>query len=216
MSQLDEKMISPRSIGAALVLSLTFGLIGAQRFYLSRYLTGLAILTATVGAFFTTPYLLALPLLIALHDIWIISGHNFLDGAGRLVQPLLLERDCSQKSFRLMLCLSLFLGFTGIHRFYAGKKTSGLVIAGISFVSILLGIAGNPKCLIGLAIVFIWVLIDNLLILTLNFQDSSGIYIAFNHHGSEVIKQSDQNLRGQHTMPTLMKKVESPSKEEDQ
>ncbi len=62
----------------------------------------------------------------------------------------------SERSWALMLLLCFFLGAFGVHRFYAGKNTSGILM----FLT--LGIFG------------IWTLIDFVLILTGSFSDTDG------------------------------------------
>lgn len=65
----------------------------------------------------------------------------------------------SDKSFLLTLLLCFFVGALGIHRFYAGKLLTGILM---------LITAGGFG---------IWVLIDLIMILIGNFTDASGRYI---------------------------------------
>lgn len=65
----------------------------------------------------------------------------------------------SDKSFLLTLLLCFFVGALGIHRFYAGKLLTGILM---------LITAGGFG---------IWVLIDLIMILLGNFTDSGGRYI---------------------------------------
>ena len=65
----------------------------------------------------------------------------------------------SEKSFLLTLILCFFVGALGIHRFYAGKLLTGILM---------LITAGGFG---------IWVLIDLIMILLGNFTDSRGRYI---------------------------------------
>ena len=62
----------------------------------------------------------------------------------------------SDRSWGVMLALCIFLGGVGVHRFYAGKNTSGILM----FLT--LGVFG------------IWTLIDFVLIITGNFTDTEG------------------------------------------
>lgn len=200
------KNTSKRSIGVALILTLLFGLLGFQRLYLGRYLTGIAIILSTACAALISPAAILVPLLIMLHDLWVISGHNFLDGSGKLVQPHLLKQDCSLKSFRLLLFLNLFLGFLGAHRFYAGKQTTATLILTTVVVCLILSIGVNTFFILGIIAVGTWVFIDMLLIMTLHFRDSCGIYVAYNHFGSSVFEEKFKHVQNPHTMPNITKK----------
>ncbi|MFC0877649.1 TM2 domain-containing protein [Saccharicrinis sp. FJH2] len=62
----------------------------------------------------------------------------------------------SDKSFVATLLLCLFLGYLGVHRFYAGKIGTGILML----------ITGG-----GLGI---WVLIDLIMIILGNFKDNNG------------------------------------------
>ena len=65
----------------------------------------------------------------------------------------------SEKDFLAMILLCFFLGYLGMHRFYAGKVGTGILM--------FLTIGG-----LGL-----WTLIDFLYIVTGNFRDGRGIKI---------------------------------------
>lgn len=79
----------------------------------------------------------------------------------------------SDKSRFRALVLAVLFGWTiGAHRFYAGRKTSGVLMLALSvigWVTVLLG-AGW----ILLAPVFIWVIIDFLFIISGAFKDGEG------------------------------------------
>lgn len=65
----------------------------------------------------------------------------------------------SEKGFVMMILLCFFLGGLGVHRFYAGKIGTGIVM--------LLTLGGFG----------IWTLIDFIMIVTGNFKDGNGLRI---------------------------------------
>ena len=65
----------------------------------------------------------------------------------------------SEKDFLAMMLLCFFLGYLGMHRFYAGKVGTGILM--------LLTLGGFG----------IWTIIDFLYIVTGNFQDGRGLKI---------------------------------------
>lgn len=65
----------------------------------------------------------------------------------------------SEKGFVIMILLCFFLGGLGVHRFYAGKIGTGIVM--------LLTLGGLG----------IWTLIDFIMIVTGNFKDGNGLRI---------------------------------------
>lgn len=69
------------------------------------------------------------------------------------------EVDISLKNWWVIFFLCLFLGSFGIHRFYAGKIGTGVIM--------LLTLGGGG----------VWILIDLILIISENFTDSEGNYI---------------------------------------
>ena len=90
--------------------------------------------------------------------------------------------EISPKHRAIALVLSLFVGFIGVHRFYAGKVKSGLLqlavfIAASFFAG---GVEGEPdsaKPMLGgiiLGILGIWVFVDFILICAGNFKDKHG------------------------------------------
>ena len=81
----------------------------------------------------------------------------------------------SSKSRLAITLLSFFLGYLGIHRFYAGKVGSGILI-------LLLTIFGGLTTFIvigfiPLAIVAVWTLIDFIMAVSGNFKDKDGLRI---------------------------------------
>jgi len=62
----------------------------------------------------------------------------------------------SPKSFATVLLLAIFLGFLGAHRFYVGKIGTGILM--------LVTVGG----------LYIWVVIDTLMIILKNFRDADG------------------------------------------
>ena len=81
---------------------------------------------------------------------------NQIRTTGSLPYSQRMSGGTSERSWALMLLLCFFLGAFGVHRFYAGKNTSGILM----FLT--LGIFG------------IWTLIDFVLILTGSFSDTDG------------------------------------------
>lgn len=73
-------------------------------------------------------------------------------------QAIQLEQK-SEKDFVVMILLCLFLGGLGVHRFYAGKIGTGVLM--------LLTLGGLG----------IWSLIDLIIIITGNFKDKEGLKI---------------------------------------
>ena len=65
----------------------------------------------------------------------------------------------SEKDFLAMLLLCFFLGYLGMHRFYAGKVGTGILMV------LTLGGFG------------LWTLIDFIFIVTGNFKDKNGLKI---------------------------------------
>ena len=70
--------------------------------------------------------------------------------------------EISDKSRLAAFLLAFFLGGFGVHRMYVGKVASGII-------QLLLTIS-----LIGILVVWIWVLIDWIFILTGEFKDKEG------------------------------------------
>lgn len=73
----------------------------------------------------------------------------------------------SEKSKLVAALLAFFLGTLGIHRFYLGYTTIGII-------QLVLLVAGAFTCGITSAAVFIWALVDFILILTDKLTDISG------------------------------------------
>ena len=68
----------------------------------------------------------------------------------------------SNKSRLVATLLCLFLGTLGVHRFYVGKKGTGIIMLLLTLT------------LVGLVITSIWSLIDLIFILAGSFRDSEG------------------------------------------
>ena len=88
------------------------------------------------------------------------------------------SNEKSQKSWGTSLLLCIFLGMLGIHRFYAGKIISAIVILITTlFIFIVL-----PIITLGIGIIFWFIpllieLIDIIIIVTGKLKDSEGKYI---------------------------------------
>ena len=88
------------------------------------------------------------------------------------------SNEKSVKSWGTSLLLCIFLGMLGIHRFYAGKIISAIVILITTlFIFIII-----PIITFGIGIIFWFIpplieLIDIIIIVTGNFKDSQGKYI---------------------------------------
>ncbi|MCP4179419.1 MAG: TM2 domain-containing protein [bacterium] len=67
----------------------------------------------------------------------------------------------SERSFIVTLLLCIFLGYLGIHRFYAGKVGTGILML------VTCGLGG------------IWVIIDLILIILGVFKDKEGLPVKF-------------------------------------
>ena len=93
----NEVQISDRSYGVAVTLSMVFGLLGVQHFYLGRYMLGLTDLALSIGFVVCVfiaedPTLIILGILLFVADcihtlvttILLFTG-SFKDGAGRVV-----------------------------------------------------------------------------------------------------------------------------------
>ena len=70
-----------------------------------------------------------------------------------------LTEQKSDKGFVPMILLCFFLGGIGVHRFYAGKVGTGIIM------------------LITLGGLGIWTMIDFIIIATGNFKDKDGLFI---------------------------------------
>ena len=144
--------LAPRSDkqwSVALILFIFLGYLGVHRFYAGKIGTGLLILF-TGGGFFGIWLLIDMILLI--------TG-DFKDSNGiPLYRPPIVGGD---KSWVATVFLCIFLGEFGIHRFYAGKIGTGLLIlfTGGGFFGI-------------------WPLIDLIIILTGGFRDSNGLLLS--------------------------------------
>lgn len=71
------------------------------------------------------------------------------------------DPSISQKSRLVAFLLCTFLGYLGVHRFYVGKVTSGIM-----------------QILFGWATLFIWPLVDWIMILSGSFKDKDGKVIS--------------------------------------
>ena len=93
----NEVQVSDKSYGVAVTLSMVFGLLGVQHFYLGRIMLGLTDVGLTLGfiflVFFTDdPGLVILGIILFVADcvhtlvttLLLFTG-NFKDGAGRVV-----------------------------------------------------------------------------------------------------------------------------------
>jgi TM2 domain-containing membrane protein YozV len=90
-------------------------------------------------------------------------------------QPPVAVQTVSPKSKVTAALLCFFLGWLGVHRFYAGQIGTAvtmllLFIVGVSTVVIFIG----AFLLWGLGL---WIFIDFIIILTGNFKDKTGLYL---------------------------------------
>ncbi|MBI2786901.1 MAG: DUF4864 domain-containing protein [Legionella longbeachae] len=85
-------------------------------------------------------------------------------------EKIQLSKDISSKSATTALLLNLFLGVLGVHRFYVGKKGTGLLM--------LLTVGGFG----------IWVLVDLIFIVTNKFEDNQGNLLVLTQNSSTFKK----------------------------
>jgi TM2 domain-containing membrane protein YozV len=83
------------------------------------------------------------------------ESFRFCSKCGKSLAPV--DPDVSEKSRLVAFLLCTFVGVFGVHRFYAGKITSGIL-----------------QILFGWATLFIWLLVDWIMILAGSFRDSNG------------------------------------------
>lgn len=98
-------------------LCLFFGMLGAHRFYVGKFWSGLLmLLTLGLGGFWQ------------LFDlIWIGRG-TFEDADGHLLLVQHNNAFTGQKSQLITYLLCLLGGFLGLHRFYLGRHLSGILM----------------------------------------------------------------------------------------
>lgn len=97
--------------------------------------------------------------------------------------------EVSPKSGIACLLLWLFLGELGVHRFYAGKTNSGIIMLILFFVSIIFIVYANASysafagfiAIVTAITLTVWWIIDLVSILRGKFQDSKGRYIKLNN-----------------------------------
>lgn len=88
------------------------------------------------------------------------------------VGDVVVDQNESAKSKGVAAVLCFFLGWLGIHRFYAGKVGTGILMIVLSILS---GI--GVWFIIGfipLIILTLWIIIDFIMILCGNFKDGNG------------------------------------------
>jgi TM2 domain-containing membrane protein YozV len=93
-------------------------------------------------------------------------------GAGLEAKRTTVSGNVSKKSRLVLVILSFFLGELGIHRFYAGKIGTGvvmLVLTIIGYATIIFIFGFIP-----LAVVWIWNLVDFIMAVVGHFKDKEG------------------------------------------
>jgi TM2 domain-containing membrane protein YozV len=80
----------------------------------------------------------------------------------------------SPKSRTVTGVLAFFLGYLGIHRFYAGKTGSAILMLLLFIIGIVAAVLGFPYVLYLLEL---WVFIDFIMILIGKFKDKNGLLI---------------------------------------
>jgi TM2 domain-containing membrane protein YozV len=163
----------------AVCLSGIFGLLGIHHFYLGRWLHGIVDLSMTIGAFvligigldFVGFLLLGVDIIHTFIVTILLLIGAYKDGGGNVVTypgQVLKQEDNknknmnmekSKKGFVPTLLLCFFLGVLGVHRFYAGKVGTGILM--------LLTFGGLG----------IWSLIDFVMIACGSFKDAQGLPI---------------------------------------
>lgn len=89
------------------------------------------------------------------------------------VGDVVVDQNESAKSKGVAAVLCFFLGWLGIHRFYAGKVGTGIlmIVLNIStFIGLFIALIG----VIPGAILTLWIIIDFIMILCGNFKDGNG------------------------------------------
>lgn len=89
------------------------------------------------------------------------------------VGDVVVNQNESAKSKGVAAVLCFFLGWLGIHRFYAGKVGTGIlmIVLNIStFIGLFIALIG----VIPGAILTLWIIIDFIMILCGNFKDGNG------------------------------------------
>lgn len=96
MDQIDRPVVSPKSYGVSVSLSMIFGVVGVHHFYLGNWLHGLLDFSMLVGGLLclysdnstAIPIGMLLLIIDAIHTIWVtyrlIVG-QCRDGQGRLI-----------------------------------------------------------------------------------------------------------------------------------
>jgi TM2 domain-containing membrane protein YozV len=136
-------MVSPHMLQTVGILAIALGWLGVHRFYVGRMTTGavfaaLGVLTFVSGGVWVFSIPLLVLVVLDLVKIWNreftdrrgmrIMRYNSMDKktyAARRLQQDIRDPNASQQSRSVALLLSIFLGFFGVHRFYAGRIGSG-------------------------------------------------------------------------------------------
>lgn len=186
----DREGQSEKSLMVAVILCAFLGLLGVHRFYMGKAKTGI-LWACTLG----------LGGVGWLTDLCLLLREETVDAAGRPIRHVMLPPEMTEpgsispKSRRTTLLLSIFLGFTGAHRYYIGKLGSGLLWSSFTLAWIALGAFGigfGEEWLESLTVFGLGWFVDILMVLCGDATDANGLLIR-NWEANETGKK-DPNL----------------------
>lgn len=187
--------VSPKNGMVCLLLLLFLGGFGVHKFYVRRTLGGIVMLILNItiiGAIIS--------LILWIIDFIQLLRGNFKDVEGKCIKIENYDTEnrannyeVSTKSGIVCLLLSLKLGIFGVHRFYAGKIGSGIIMLLLFVTFIIFGrmvvtglyyyneadtiLGVIVMCFILVITLTVWWIIDLISILRGKFKDSEGKYI---------------------------------------
>lgn len=189
--------VSTKSGIVCLLLFIPSGLFGVHKFYVRRTLGGIVMLILTItiiGAIIS--------LILWIIDFIQLLRGNFKDAEGKCIKIENYDTENRANNYEVspksgIACLLLFLklGIFGVHRFYAGKIGSGIIMLLLFVTSIIcyfyniwshmvsgLYYYNEADTILGVIVISfitltVWWIIDLISILRGKFKDSKGRYI---------------------------------------